>query len=187
MKIPFQQTEIQKYLSESREVYIVLCFLLTQVMTVGVGFVQTQPSCQMFYTWERPYCSRDIQLAFLFFFFLINLFIFGFVGSLLLRVGFLQLWRAGTTLRCCTRASHCGGLSHCGARALGARASVVVARRLQSTGSVAVAHRPICSVACGILPDQGSNPCPLHWQADSQPLHHQGSPSFLFNAFWYPQ
>ena len=44
-------------------------------------------------------------------------------------------------------------------------------------GSVVVAHGPSCSTACGILPDQGSNPCPLHWQADSQPLHHQGSPS----------
>ena len=43
-------------------------------------------------------------------------------------------------------------------------------------GSVVVAHRPNCSVACGIFPDQGSNPCPLHWQADSQPLRHQGSP-----------
>ena len=52
---------------------------------------------------------------------------------------------------------------------------------LQSTGSrragsVVVAHRPSCSAARGILPDQGSNPCPLHWQADPQPLRHQGSP-----------
>ena len=44
-------------------------------------------------------------------------------------------------------------------------------------GSVIVAHGPSCSAACGIFPDQGSNPCPLHWQADSQPLCHQGSPS----------
>ena len=44
------------------------------------------------------------------------------------------------------------------------------------TGSVVVAHGPSCSVACGIFPDQGSNPCPLHQQADSQPLRHQGSP-----------
>ena len=43
-------------------------------------------------------------------------------------------------------------------------------------GSVVVAHGPSCSAACGIFPDQGSNPCPLHWQADSQPLRHQGSP-----------
>ena len=47
-------------------------------------------------------------------------------------------------------------------------------------GSVVVAHGPSCSAACGILPDQGSNPCPLHWQADSQPLCHQGSPRLLF-------
>ena len=43
-------------------------------------------------------------------------------------------------------------------------------------GSVIVAHGPSCSAACGIFPDEGSNPCPLHWQADSQPLRHQGSP-----------
>ena len=47
-------------------------------------------------------------------------------------------------------------------------------------GSVVVAHGPSCSAACGIFPDQGSNPCPLHWQADSQPLHHQGSPMYSF-------
>ena len=44
-------------------------------------------------------------------------------------------------------------------------------------GSAIVAHGPSRSVACGIFPDQGSHPCPLHWQADSQPLRHQGSPS----------
>ena len=33
------------------------------------------------------------------------------------------------------------------------------------------------SSAHGIFPDQGSNPCLLHWQADSLPLSHQGSPS----------
>ena len=49
-------------------------------------------------------------------------------------------------------------------------------------GSVAVAHGPSRSAACGIFPDQGSNPCPLHWQADSQPLCHQGSPYFLINS-----
>ena len=43
-------------------------------------------------------------------------------------------------------------------------------------GSVAVAHGPSYSAACGIFPNQGWNPCPLHWQADSQPLCHQGSP-----------
>ena len=46
----------------------------------------------------------------------------------------------------------------------------------RSAGSVVVAHGSSCSAACGNFPDQGSNPCPLHWQADSQPLRHQGSP-----------
>ena len=54
---------------------------------------------------------------------------------------------------------------------------------LQSAGSrragpVVVAHGPSCSAARGIFTDQGSNPWSLHWQADSQPLRHQGSPPF---------
>ena len=50
-------------------------------------------------------------------------------------------------------------------------------------GSVVVAHGLSCSTARGIFPDQGSNPCPLHWQADPQPLRHQGSPfSAVFSA-----
>ena len=31
-------------------------------------------------------------------------------------------------------------------------------------------------MACGIFLDQGSNPCPVPWQADSYPLYQQGSP-----------
>ena len=50
-------------------------------------------------------------------------------------------------------------------------------------GSVVVAHGLSCSAACGIFPDQGSNLCPLHWQADSQPLCHQGSPSYVFYTY----
>ena len=117
-------------------------------------------------------------ICFIYFYFF-NLFL-AVVGSSLLCVGFLQLWRAGATLRCGVWASHCGGFSCCGARALGAWASVVVARGLQSADSVVVAHGLSCSAACGIFPDQGSNPCPLHWQADSQPLGHQGSPKSSF-------
>ena len=43
-----------------------------------------------------------------------------------------------------------------------------------------MAHRLSCPVAQGIFLNQGSNPCPLHWQADSKPLDHQGSPQTLF-------
>ena len=62
---------------------------------------------------------------------------------------------------------------------------------LQSTGSrrigsVDVVHRFSCSAACGIFLDQGSNLCPLHWQVDSNPLHHRGSPTDVI-FFWCPQ
>ena len=53
------------------------------------------------------------------------------------------------------------------------------------TGSVVVVHGPSRSAACGILPDQGSNPCPLHRQADPQPLRHQGNPLFCFFVFFF--
>ena len=76
-----------------------------------------------------------------------------------------------------------------GGRSSSPCAGLSLSRRLllQSTdskraGSVLVAHGPSCSAACGIFPDQGSNPFPLHWQGDSQPLRHQGSPeSFTSN------
>ena len=37
-------------------------------------------------------------------------------------------------------------------------------------------------MACGISPDQESNPCPLHWQADFNPLCHQGSSRMFLTA-----
>ena len=56
--------------------------------------------------------------------------------------------------------------------------SLVVEHVLWSAGSAFVAHGLGCSTACGILVlEQGWNPCPLHWQADSLPLDHQGSHS----------
>ena len=55
--------------------------------------------------------------------------------------GFPWLPRAGATLRCGVRASYCGGFSCCGARALGAQASVGVARGLSSCGSWALERR----------------------------------------------
>ena len=59
------------------------------------------------------------------------------------------------------------GLQACGLWQLWHTGSVVVARGLQSAGSMVAAHGLSCSAACGIFPDQGSNPCPLHWQVDS--------------------
>ena len=60
----------------------------------------------------------------------------------------------------------------------GTWASVVAPLRPWS--SVVVAHGLTCPAACGIFLDQGSNPCLLYCQADSQPLDHQGNPSPIF-------
>ena len=79
----------------------------------------------------------------------------------------INLLFAALGLCCCTWAfSHCGkhgllfvalcvGFSSCGAQAPGTTASLVAAHGLS------------CTTACGIFPHQGSNPCSLHWQADS--------------------
>ena len=55
-------------------------------------------------------------------------------------------------------------------------ASLVAEHGLEGTGTAVVARGLSFSKACGIFPDQGSNLCPLLWQADSSPLTHQGSP-----------
>ena len=39
-----------------------------------------------------------------------------------------------------------------------------------------------CPEACGIHPDQGLNPCPLHWQMDSLLLIHQEARVVCFDA-----
>ena len=62
---------------------------------------------------------------------------------------------------------HCGVSFYYGAQTLGVWASVVAVHGLS------------CSVACGIVPDRGWSPYLLHWQVDSCPLYHQGSPPIL--------
>ena len=86
--------------------------------------------------------------------------------------------------------------SCCRAHTLGAQASVVwhvgsiaVVPKLKSTSSIVEAHKLSCSIACGIFPDQGSNPrllCLLHWQLDSLPLSHLGSPHSSIFAWRIP-
>ena len=79
-------------------------------------------------------------------------------------------WQMGATVHFSAQASHRGGFSSCGAQALG------------HVGSVVVAHGLSCPEAvCEIFPNLGSNPCPLHRQADSSPRGHQGSPHLLLN------
>ena len=98
-------------------------------------------------------CGNYIEAGIKFFFFPFSapynifFFFFGCIGFLLLHAGFLQVWCTSFPLR---------GLPlwNMGSRACGL-------------------SQP---KACGISSDQDSNSCPLHWQEDSQPLAHQGSP-----------
>ena len=73
-------------------------------------------------------------------------------------------------LCCCTQAfSSCDEqASHCVAS--------LVEHGLKGMGSVLMAHRLSCPVPCGTFLDQISNPCLLHWQADSPSLDHEGIP-----------
>ena len=52
-------------------------------------------------------------------------------------------------------------------------------KELGMTGRLKDNNGLICSAARGIFPDRGLNLCLLHWQADSLPLSHQGSPRCL--------
>ena len=75
---------------------------------------------------------------------------------------------------CRAWSSHCRGFSCCRAWALGQMA-------FSHYSSQALQHRLRgCCKACGIFPDQGSNPCPQYWKEHSLPLSHQGSPNILF-------
>ena len=105
--------------------------------------------------------------------------IFGYNRSLLLRLGCPQFLRLGVFSSCGRQASHCYSFSCCGVQ-LQAHGL----QQLQHAGSVVVAHGFSCFMACGIFLDQGLNPCPLHWQANSYLLHHQGSP--LITNFLIP-
>ena len=109
-----------------------------------------------------------------------SFFSFGCAGSWLLRGVFSSCGDWGLLFSGSVQASRCSGVSCCRARALRAQVSVGVAPGLWSTGSVVVAHRLSCSEVCGVFPDQEWNPCLLHWQVDSLPLSHQGSPPSLF-------
>ena len=111
------------------------------------------------------------------------------MSSLLWRL-FSSCSKRGPRSGCHTWASQCSGFSCCGAQALehtGFSSGGMRAQQLQFPGSRAQAHSCgpglSCSVACGSFLDQGLNLCLLHWQPDSLPLSHQGSPSYHVFSF----
>ena len=90
------------------------------------------------------------------------LFTYGYAGSLLLCMSLLQLRCIGFSLQWLLLLQSTGTTEP------------------RCSGSVVVAHWLSCSKARGIFPGQRVNPRPLHWQRDSYPLGHQGSPTLYF-------
>ena len=106
-------------------------------------------------------CLKNLFILFIYFW-LHWVFVAAHGLSLVVASGdYSSLWCTGFSLRWLlllwSTGSRCVGFSTCG----------TWAQQLWLAGSVVVAHGLSCSAACGIFPDQGSNPCPLHWQGDS--------------------
>ena len=150
-----------------------------------IHYLEGFPTCEIdagCSFWHTPAVSRGVFLFIsLFILRWIYLFIFGCTGCLL--CGLSLVVASGG----CSSLLHAGfswqWFSCCRAQALGARISVAVARGLRSAGSGAMAHGPSCSAACRLFLDQGSTLSPLHWQADAQPLDHQGSRPAVSRVF----
>ena len=138
-----------------------------------------QWKCGVRTTREFPMVHFNFKKRFYFF-------TFGCVGSSLQHRLFLVAASKAYTNRG-AQASHCRGFSYCEARTLGACGlsrcrSQAPEHRLSNCST-----RLSCSRACEIFTDQGSNPCLLHWQADSWPLNHQGSPLWCILNWQYFQ
>ena len=119
----------------------------------------------------------------LFFNLILFIFIFGCVGSLLLCTGFslVAASRGYSSLQCV--GFSLGGFSCCKARALGVRASVVVALGLSSCGSWALEHRlSSCGAGASLLrgmwdlPGPGLEPMSPALAGGFLTMCHQGSP-----------
>ena len=90
----------------------------------------------------------------------------------------------GLLSSCGAWASHCSGFSYC-SRSTGfivaARGLSIFRSQALRYSSVIVSHGRSYSTTRGIFSDQGSNLCPLHWQAYSYALRHQGRPALILN------
>ena len=123
---------------------------------------------------------------FFFNFYLFYLFIFGCVGSSFLCEGFLQLRQVGATLHRGARASHCCGLSCCGAQA-----PDVQAQQLWLTGLVAPRHvgssqtRARTRVPC--ISRQIINHCAIREAHEHilNALHFYPSPCFMLLTLYF--
>ena len=112
-------------------------FLPQDLRTCGSLFLEYSLPCSLASSFKLQLMIQRYFPSSLFFF-LINLFIYFWPRWVFVAERGLSLV---ATLCCGAWASHCGGFSCCGARALGAQASVVAARGLSSCGSQALECR----------------------------------------------
>ena len=146
----------------------ICCFLYVSFLFLCYSFIS-------FLCVKHIFQCVLIPLIFFFFFFWLRWVFVAARGLSLVAAsrGCSSLWCAGFSLQRLlllqSMGCRCAGFSSCStqARYLWPTSSIVVAHRLQSTGSVVVVYGLSCSAACGFFLDQGLNPCPLHWQADS--------------------
>ena len=141
-----------------------LCFRCHNQETTGKFNVIKIFPCGFFYKFYSFSCFNSG--SFFFFFsvlvkFLKYFYLFWLCWVFLAAQAFLQLWQARATLQFqCTDFALCLLLlEH---RLQNLQASVIAAPRFHSTGSIVLGHRLSCSMAYGIFPDQGSNPCLMY-------------------------
>ena len=165
------------------------CCCLNTLLCLCKGLWQATVSCESIFRWcqdQKPseLCKANRNASGHFFF----LWLYGLWEScisqnhfLIIIYLFIYFWLCWVfvSARGLSLVAASGGhsSSRCAALSL-SRPLLLRSTGSRCTGSIVVAHGPSCSAACGIFPDRGSNPCPLHWQADSQPLRHQGSPQW---------
>ena len=183
-RAPWAASRWRKQLSVGPDFVIQLGTLPLSALKAQIFYESTHEK------WAHPRCSEPTHekvgttfhevliwgrwdLRLIIFYIYINLFIYFWLCWVFVSVWGLSLVVASGG----HSSSQCAGLSL-------SRPLLLRSTGSKRAGSVVVAHRPSCSEACEIFPDQGSNPCPLHWQADSQPLCHQGSPKAYFKAIF---
>ena len=137
-------------------VLVVACQLLSCSMHVGSSSLtrdRTQAPCLRAQS-LNPCATREVPEFYLFIF----IYLFGCIGSSLLYAGFLQLRRAGTTLRWGAW-TYCGRFPCCRAWTLGTQASVVAARELSSCGTRALERAGFRSCGVRALGHAGFSSC----------------------------
>ena len=140
------------------------CFLRYDCITINFPLRTAFAASHRF--WIVVFLFSFVSRYFFFscFFLILYLFIYLFIYLFMAVLGLLVfVW--GLSL---VAASGGHSSSRCGGRSSSRCAGLSLSRPLplwgtgsRRAGSVVVAHRPSCSAACGIFPDQGSNPCPL--------------------------